>query len=375
MAGIYIHIPFCIQRCHYCDFYSTTLLQNKPAFINALKLELKQRLDFFGEEKPDTIYFGGGTPSLLSVLEIEQLICHIRKLYTLNDAVEITLEANPDDLNLETLKTYRSLGIDRLSLGIQSFRDADLKLMNRRHDAAASHRCLAAAEQAGFEKLSVDLIYGLPDGSFNDWEYTLDQLGNYQINHLSAYHLSIEKGTPFHHLLEQGKLQEIDEQLSFEQYQLLRLKTQALGYEQYEISNFAKKQNYSKHNCKYWDAAVYLGVGPSAHSYTGHLRQWNPPNLSDYINCYTQGKSFIKEEIIGPKEQYNELLMTRLRTMWGINKKDWKRGQNLRTWDEFMQQIEKSSSSDVFLKQEDSIKIHPDAWFRADGIIADLFEL
>jgi oxygen-independent coproporphyrinogen-3 oxidase len=319
MAGIYVHIPFCKSVCSYCDFYRVVATDEKTDCIKAIVKELSLRKDYLADETISTIYIGGGTPSLLSLNELEAIINQIHKNFSINTSNEITIEVNPDDINPEYLSGLRKLNINRISLGIQSWRDADLKLMNRRHDAKQAEQALKDTIKAGFENISVDLIYGLSRTTINDWESNLDITFSYDIKHLSAYQLTIEKGTPFNKMLEKGTIAEPDEEESAALFNLLIEKADKAGFVHYEISNFGKPDFFSIHNSNYWKQVNYIGVGPSAHSFNGYSRQWNIKAIKKYINLVNEGKPFFEREELDSQTRFNEYIMTSLRTMWGID--------------------------------------------------------
>ncbi len=319
MAGIYIHIPFCKKLCFYCDFYHIISVKDSGSFIDALLKEATQRKDYLKNETVTTVYFGGGTPSVFTVDEIGRILSHINNNYTLSKDCEITIELNPDDVNRDYLKDLKALNINRISLGIQSWHDTDLKMLNRRHDAAGAISALKNTLGSGFSNVTIDLIYGIPGMTLKDWESNLDFSFTFDIKHLSAYHLTIEPGTVFGKMLEKGDLSEIDENDSAAQFNALIEKTENAGFIQYEISNFGKPGYFSIHNSNYWKQVNYLGLGPSAHSFNGYSRQWNVRDLKGYIKAVGNGKSFFESEELDTKTRFNEYIMTSLRTMWGID--------------------------------------------------------
>ena len=319
MAGIYIHIPFCKKLCSYCDFYRVVVSDIKTDCIDAIIKEISLKKDYLRNETISTIYLGGGTHSLLSLKETEAIINQIYKNFSVDTDSEITVEANPDDIDLEYSLGLRQLNVNRISLGIQSWRDADLKLMNRRHDAKQAEQALKNVIKAGFENISVDLIYGLPKTTIKDWESNLDITFSCDIQHLSAYHLTIEQGTPFRKMLEKGIISEQDEEESTALFNLLIEKSNKAGFVHYEISNFGKPGYFSIHNSNYWKQVNYIGVGPSAHSFNGYSRQWNIKAIAKYINLVNKGKTFFEKEELDARTKFNEYIMTSLRTMWGIN--------------------------------------------------------
>jgi oxygen-independent coproporphyrinogen III oxidase len=319
MAGIYIHIPFCKKLCFYCDFYHVVSIDDNSVFIDALLKEASLRKDYLENETVSTIYIGGGTPSVFSIKNLGTILNHINKLFKVAEDCEITVELNPDDVHSAYLKGLKYHKINRISLGIQSWRDSDLKMLNRRHDSAQAIIALSETLNAGFENVTIDLIYGIPGMSLKEWESNLDFSFSYAIQHLSAYHLTIEPGTIFGKMLEKGTISEIDENESAALFNLLIEKAESAGFIQYEISNFGKPGFFSVHNSNYWKQVNYLGLGPSAHSFNGYSRQWNMRNLKGYIKSINTGKSFFESEELDTKMRFNEYIMTSLRTMWGID--------------------------------------------------------
>jgi len=319
MAGIYIHIPFCKKLCFYCDFYHVITRENNSLFCEALIKEAACRKDYLGEEPVSTIYLGGGTPSVLAVKDIEFIINHLRKQFLIEEGCEVTMELNPDDVNPDYLKGIKETGVNRISLGVQSWRDKDLKMLNRRHDSAQAATALREIFNAEFENVTIDLIYGIPGMSPSEWESNLDQTFSYGIKHLSAYHLTIENGTVFGKMKEKGLLTEIQEEESNTLFNILIERAEAAGFIHYEISNFARPGFFSTHNSNYWKQVNYLGLGPSAHSFNGYSRQWNLSDLKVYLKAINSGKPFYEREELDTKDRFNEYIMTSLRTMWGID--------------------------------------------------------
>jgi putative oxygen-independent coproporphyrinogen III oxidase len=319
MAGIYIHIPFCKKLCSYCDFYHIITSSDNQTFINALIKEAAIRKEYLGSEIISTIYFGGGTPSVLSLNEISNVLNTIKALYKIEENCEITIEVNPDDINREFLLGLKELNVDRISLGIQSWRDSDLKFLNRRHDAAQAIQALEETLKAGFVNVTIDLIYGIPGMTTKEWSSNLDITFSYELKHLSAYHLTFEPGTVFWKMKEKGLIVEIDEDESNAQFSMLIEKAGSAGYIHYEISNFGKPGYFSVHNINYWRQISYLGLGPSAHSFNGYSRQWNMKDLKGYIKAINSGNISFEREELDNRIRFNEYIMTSLRTMWGID--------------------------------------------------------
>lgn len=318
MAGIYIHIPFCRKVCGYCDFFKNVSLQHKDVLLNSMTQELFLRKNYL-TEPIKTIYFGGGTPSILKIEEIEKILCAIYANFEVSESIEFTLEANPDDLTQTYLEGLKSIGVNRLSIGIQSFDDKVLSFMNRRHTAQEAINCVKKATATGFENLSLDIIYGIPNTDTEYLQRNLQQLCALQPSHISAYHLTIEQGTPFEHLKKKGKLKEVADENSESQYNFLVNYLKKEGYEQYEISNFCKSGKISQHNSSYWKQTPYLGIGPSAHSYNQIARHWNISNLKKYIASLEQGEIPMESEVLSIEDKYNDYIMVRLRTKWGID--------------------------------------------------------
>lgn len=321
MAGIYIHIPFCKKICHYCDFHKSLNIDDKSRMIKAIVKEMKMQKDFLGSEKVQTIYFGGGTPSVLDYKEVVSLFEGLYKYFRISKDPEITFEANPDDLSKKYLKDLKKAGINRLSLGVQAFSDEELKLLNRRHNSETGIKAVNNSKETGFENISIDLIYGIPGMKLKKWERNLDIAFEMNINHISAYHLTIENGTELLKLIKKGVLELPDENLSIEQFKMLMRKAGGNRFLQYEISNFCLDGFFSKHNTNYWKQVKYLGLGPSAHSYNGKIRQWNIADNEVYTDHINKNEISFEKEYLDNRKKYNEYILTSLRTMWGIDLK------------------------------------------------------
>ncbi len=319
MSGVYIHVPYCKVKCEYCDFYSVVSNSSIAEFANLIDRELELRDGYLPDRVINTIYFGGGTPSLLSVLQIDQMLNSIGSRYSIFVNPEITLEANPDDLSRENLKQMRSIGINRLSIGIQSFSDADLKKLGRRHNVSQALDAVNWAAEAGFDNISIDLIYGLPYSTSAIWEQNLKQTFALPVKHLSCYHLIYEDGTSLHSKVTKGLVKPVDEELSVEQFNLLQQLAGQNGYEHYEISNLAKDGCFARHNTSYWQQVPYLGLGPSAHSYSGTTRDWNPRSIAKWANSLAKGEVCLTTENLSITDRINDYMLTSLRTMWGAN--------------------------------------------------------
>jgi len=328
MAGIYIHIPFCKQACTYCNFHFSTSLKQKDEVLNAIMRELDMQKNYLQGAPIETIYFGGGTPSLLSADEISRIFEHIFNHYPVEHLKECTLEANPDDLTPQYLKDLRGTPIDRFSIGTQSFLDKDLQYMNRAHNAREADYAIKAAQDAGFTNITIDLIYGTPGLSDADWKHNLSQVAILQIPHFSAYALTVEEGTALHHNIEKKKAAPVDPEQAARQLEQLMEQAEVMGYEHYEISNLAKPGHYAVHNTNYWRGLPYIGIGPSAHSFDGKNRRWNIANNTLFAkNILMDNKLAYEEEQLTPIQHLNEYIMTSLRTMWGCDldkiEKEW----------------------------------------------------
>ncbi len=314
---LYLHVPFCRQACHYCDFHFSTSLKDKSALVGAMKKEIRLQHDYLAGDELHTVYFGGGTPSLLSERELGGMLDTIAKYYHLKPEAEITLEANPDDLSEKTIQMLARRGVNRLSIGIQSFHDPHLRYMNRVHTAQEAETSVIAAQDAGITNLTVDLIYALPAPDDTIWQADIDKALGLGIEHLSAYCLTIEPRTAFGSWVKTQRIAPVDEELAARQFELLTETLGQKGFEQYEISNFAKNQKYSRHNTAYWQRQPYLGIGPSAHSYNGLSRQANVANNAAYVKSMESGVVPATVETLTAVDQVNEYLLTGLRTQWG----------------------------------------------------------
>jgi oxygen-independent coproporphyrinogen-3 oxidase len=323
MAGIYVHIPFCKKRCSYCDFhFSTTFSSYREKLIAAICSELAIRKSELQDALVETVYFGGGTPSLLTKEELAAIMSTIREHFELADSPEITFEVNPDDATTENLADWKALGINRLSIGLQSFQETDLTWMNRSHSTEQGQMAVRLAQATGFDNISIDLIYGLPELSNEQWVSHLNQALSLNVQHISSYCLTIEPKTALNDFVAKGKLTRPTEDQQSEQFELLVRTLDLAGFEQYEISNFAKDQKYAKHNSAYWNFSPYLGVGPSAHSFNGQQRRWNVANNTKYYQDVGKKQDWFEVENLSESEKWNEYFLTGLRTKWGILKKN-----------------------------------------------------
>jgi len=372
MAGIYVHIPFCRQKCYYCDFYKTVNTSLTKKFISALENEVVQRKNYLEGELIETIYFGGGTPSVLNEMELTEILNFLNLHFNVSSTAEITFEANPDDLSVEYLHEIYHAGVRRLSIGIQSFQNEFLQKMNRRHDASQAIEAVENAARIGFTDISVDLIYGLPGLARDQWKADLKQVFQLPVQHLSAYHLTYHKGTPFYTWLKKGTLKALNENESIWQFQTLIQMAKNNGFEQYEISNFAKDKKYSKHNSSYWMGVKYLGLGPSAHSFNGISRSWNVSHIESYIKAVAAGLPYSEEEILSEINKYNEYILTRIRTIWGVSIDELKTTFGTERAIYFQQNIEKYIAPDLVKQQSGIYTLTENGMFVSDEIMANL---
>lgn len=375
MAGIYLHIPFCKTRCIYCDFYSTTRSELITRYIHALCNELEMRKEYLKEEKIETVYFGGGTPSQLGEEDFQQIFKAIQKHYGLEDCREITLEANPDDLSKEYLQMLSALPFNRISMGIQTFDDATLQLLNRRHNATQAIEAVKRCRQAGFQNISIDLIYGLPGETEQRWAQDLQQAVSLDVEHISAYHLIYEEGTPLYKMLQQHSVSQVDEDSSLNFFSTLIDTLSAAGYEHYEISNFCKPGMYSRHNTSYWQGIPYLGCGPSAHSFDGGSREWNVASLNQYLSSIEQGQRQHETEQLDTQTRYNEYIITGMRTMWGISTEELKKKFGDRLWKYCLEQASSYLENGKLELHNDRLKLTREGIFISDGIMSDLLDI
>ena len=372
MAGVYIHIPFCRKACHYCNFHFSTSTQLQEGFTNALLREIDLQKSYLSEPV-STIYFGGGTPSILPSANIKNIISRLQKKFTIENNAEVTLEANPDDISLEKLEEWKQIGINRLSIGIQSFFQQDLAWMNRAHNAQQALDCITLAQKAGFNNLTIDLIYGTPTLSDEAWEKNVKTAIDLQIPHLSCYALTVEPKTALDKLIKQKKLADVDTEKQARHFELLMDWMKEGHYEHYEISNFAKPGFRSRHNSSYWQGKPYLGLGPSAHSFNGTSRQWNVANNALYIQSLSKGLVPFDTEVLTTEQQLNEYIMTSLRTMEGISLQKVK--QNFgKDKSEYLIKTAQPHLNHLHLTLEDDyLKTTTEGKLLADGIAADLF--
>ena len=372
MAGIYIHIPFCKRRCIYCDFYSTTHNEMQEAYIQAVCQELDMRKDYLKGEIIETIYLGGGTPSQLGHDSLHLLLNHIYKEYPVSSEAEITIEANPDDLHEDYIRMLRSLPFNRISMGIQTFHEPLLQKLQRRHTAKQAVEAFTNCRRAGFNNISIDLMYGLPGETTEIWERDLNQAIHLRPEHISAYHLIYEEGTPLWKLREQKAVQEVDESTSVLFFRMLMERLQEAGYEHYEISNFALPQKESRHNSSYWKGKNYLGCGAAAHSYNGLSRQWNISSLEQYIKGIQSNAPCFEKEELDLYTRYNDYIITRLRTHWGISLTELNDifGEALRAY--CIKLAKPHLQQGTLVQEDDTIRLTREGIFISDGIMSDL---
>ena len=374
MAGIYIHIPFCKQACHYCDFHFSTSLKKKDELVDALTKELELRKDEFNNTTVETIYFGGGTPSLLSNDELQLIIDAVYENYKVSENPEITLEANPDDLSKDRIIELSKSRINRLSIGIQSFFEDDLKLMNRAHNANEAKTCLEEATKH-FDNISLDLIYGIPGASNEQWLKNIEMALSFNVPHISSYALTVEPKTALASFIKKGVIEDVDDEQAHEQFHVLKEKLEASGFVHYELSNFGKDGYFSKNNSAYWQGKSYLGIGPSAHSFNGKQRGWNVKNNSKYINAIAQNELPMEIETLTQTDQYNEYIMTGLRTIWGVSIKKVEEDFGIVFKDYLIEQSEVFINQQLLYIDKAHVRVTKKGQFLCDGIASELFKI
>ena len=371
MAGIYIHIPFCKQACHYCNFHFSTSLKSKDFLVNAIAEEIFLKSKF-NKEKIETIYFGGGTPTLLDISDFEIILKSIDKNYKIISDPEITLEANPDDISLERLKNFKNLSINRLSIGVQSFIDSELKLMNRAHDSKKALKSVEDSKKV-FDNISVDLLYGLPNSSVETLNYNIKILTDFDVNHISSYAITLEPKTALEKFVNSGIVVLPDDKIVYDQFMHVNKELVLKNYINYELSSFAKENFFSKNNTAYWSRKKYIGVGPSAHSYDGLSRSWNISNNKRYIDQINSGKLYHKIEELSKIDQYNEYIMTGLRTMWGISLSYIEQHFDSHFKGYFLNTVKKYVDQNLINRDKDIYTTTESGRFLADGIASELF--
>ena len=368
MAGIYIHIPFCKKRCVYCDFFSSTHSEMKDSYVEAVCRELEIRRNYLQNKTIETIYFGGGTPSQLNVKDFEKIF-QATGAYRNAPTQEITLEANPDDLTSTYVDSIRPLPFNRVSVGIQSFNDKELKFLNRRHSAETATQAVKRLQEKGFTNISIDLMYGLPGQNETGWRKTIRRAKTLSVQHISAYHLTYEEGTPLYNGLQKGLIRQVEEETSLRLIEILMDEIAETGFEHYEISNFAQAGYRSKHNASYWNGTHYLGIGASAHSYDGLSRQWNVASVPKYIESQTPGNF----EVIDEKTAYNDFILTHLRTREGIDLEELVSLFGEEKKAHCLRYAQKYIENQCLEWQDTRLCLTRKGIFVSDGIIGDLF--
>lgn len=374
MSGIYIHIPFCKQACNYCDFHFSTSMKKKDEIVLALTKEISLRKNEFKNEVIETIYFGGGTPSTLQIADCRLLIDEVYKNYKVSENPEITLEANPDDFSEDYLIALSKIGINRLSIGIQSFFEDDLKMMNRAHNSAEAKKCLEIATKY-FDNISLDLIYGIPGMSDEKWKQNIDTALSFGIPHISSYALTVEPKTALNKLIQTGKIAEPKDEVASAHFMILVETLEAKGFVHYELSNFGKPDYFSKNNSAYWLGKKYIGIGPSAHSYDGISRSWNIANNTLYLKSIADNKLPNETEILSVADRYNEYIMTGLRTIWGVSLDRIQNEFGQQYLDYLSKQAQKFLNDDLLFIENKILKPTKKGKFLTDGIASDLFYL
>lgn len=374
MSGIYIHIPFCKQACHYCDFHFSTSMKKKEEMVLALAKEIQIRKSEFEKETVETIYFGGGTPSVLSTEEIEFLIKEVYSNFKVAENPEITLEANPDDLSKDRIIELSKTPINRLSIGIQSFFEDDLIMMNRAHNSAEARKCLEVAIEY-FDNISIDLIYGIPGMSNEKWKQNIETALSFGIPHISSYALTVEPKTALNKLIQTGKITEPKDEVAQEHFLILVELLEANGFIHYELSNFGKENYFSKNNSAYWLGKKYIGIGPSAHSYNGISRSWNISNNPLYLKSIQENKLPNEIEILSLSDRYNEYIMTGLRTIWGVSLDKIEKDFGIDYLEHLKKQAQKFLDDNLLSVENNILKPTPKGKFLTDGIASDLFYL
>ena len=388
MSGIYLHIPFCKSKCAYCNFFSLVTEKKMDDYVSALKKEIINRKSYLGDDVVKTIYFGGGTPSLLPIKYVEEILELLHENYNIISNPEVTLEINPDTIDKDKMMALKHLGVNRMSVGIQSFNDDDLRYLGRRHDSRHALQVLDDLSGVGFDRITLDLIYGMPTLTEEKWNHNLDIFFSTGISHLSAYALTVEPKTILGQKIEKEELQEVSEEDTIRHYNILVERTKENGFEHYEISNFAKEGCRSQHNSIYWQDVKYLGLGPSAHSYDGNSRQWNVSNLTKYIqfvnadidtdidtdtDADTDMGRYYEREILSKEDKYNEYVMTSLRTSWGCNVDKIERDYGKSYAHNFLKNIKKYLDSGIMLMKNNNFILTDEGMLFADGIAAELF--
>lgn len=372
MAGIYIHIPFCKTRCIYCDFFTQTDSSNQNNYIDVLCKEAILRKNYLDNDPIESIYFGGGTPSQISAQSINKVIQTIQEHFQINKDAEITIEANPDDLNSDYLEQLIKIGFNRISIGTQSFDDNELKFLKRRHSAIKAKEAVEISKKVGFENISIDLMYGLPNQSIDIWNKNIDEAIDLDIKHISAYHLIYEEDTKLYDMLMSDRIRTVDEEISVEMFSLLINKLSEVNFIQYEISNFAKEDYYSRHNTSYWLGKKYLGLGSSAHSYDGQNRAWNANSISKYITDIDNNIPNTEIEILDQPMQYNDRILTSMRTMWGLDLDKLEKDFGKEMLQYCMKNVKKYINNGDVTNDNNRLKVTRKGIFISDAIMSDM---
>lgn len=373
MAGLYIHIPLCSSRCHYCDFFSSTAFSKRRGLVDSICTEMSLRRNYWGGEDVSTIYLGGGTPSLLTRDELNRIFDSIFSNFSC-DLSEVTIEANPDDVTPVFVETLRSLPVNRVSMGVQSFHDDDLRLINRRHDSSQAVAAVRLLQDSGFDNLSVDLIYALPGQTADKWQYNIDKALSLDVPHISAYHLTYEEGTVLHRMLVDGRISQVSEDDSLLFFSMLRSSLLSAGYEHYEISNFSKPGMRAKHNSSYWNFTPYIGLGPSAHSFDGVSRQWNVSDIDAYVEGVRKCDMSFDYEDLSIEESYNDLVITSLRTSDGLSLSVLKsRFPSL--YDYCLENAKSALSRGLLRLDADCLRLTEKGIFLSDSVFVDLMKV
>ncbi len=373
MAGLYIHFPFCKQACHYCNFHFSTTTKNLQPMVDAMIVEMKLRKDYLQNEKITSVYFGGGTPSLISIEQLELLFNNIYQLFIVDEHAEITLEANPDDLTKDKINLLKQTPINRLSIGIQSFFEDDLKWMNRAHNSQQAKDSINFAKEAGFENITIDLIYGMPNLSDEYWIKNIETALSFGIDHISSYALTVEPQTALGYFIKQKKLPPLNEKQSAQQFEILIDTLLQNNFEQYEISNFARNKKYAVHNSAYWKNEIYLGIGPSAHSFNKTSRSWNIANNAKYVLAIEAKEPALETEILSIENQLNEYVMTGLRTIWGCDLRHIENTFGKSISEIFLPKIKQKVADGLIEINGTNFKLTRKGKVFADGIASDLF--
>jgi len=373
MASLYIHIPFCVARCNYCDFHSNTCLEYKDSFISALLREMDRSREDWQDHKFDTIYFGGGTPSLIPPKRLSNIFTGIYSNFAFSVYPEITLEANPDDLSSSYIDELSYIPVNRISMGVQSFDDRELRLLNRRHSAQQAIDAIVKCQAVDLTNINIDLMFGLPGQTAETWSQTIDRAIDLRVSHISAYNLTYEEGTDLYRMKQNGEINPVDDDVCAQFYSILTAKLAAAGFVHYEISNFARRSTLypsgriSFHNVSYWNGTHYLGLGPSAHSFKGTSRSWNVSSLTAYIN----GAS-CETEPVDERAAFNDFIITRLRTMWGVSLRELRRRFGKERENDFLEKCEQFVSINKLKKEVDNVKVLPEFYFVSDAILREL---